>query len=156
MREGSLGHPAVHHRPLDFLRSSEDPDARKVLTAYLSVPKSYRRLLPPEAFCQAAAVPPQRVLELVTVAGIQLGVLGSTIVAASLQPYVVGQEWHACDIFRVYSEMLVGQLPLVVGLTVTPADFEPDGARFVAPHGRPPTDRRSNRSHNSRPAAMSN
>jgi hypothetical protein len=76
-------------QPLEYLRSSEDPDAYKVFTAYLSVPKSYRRLLPPEAFCRAADVSPQRVLECITVAAMQLGIRGSSIVAAILQPRVV-------------------------------------------------------------------
>src|SRR5713101_7034363 len=49
--------------PLDCLRSSEDPEARKVLDMFLSVPASYRRLLPVEAFCHAAGVSPLRVLE---------------------------------------------------------------------------------------------
>ena len=50
--------------PFDYLRSSEDPDARKVVDVYLSVPESYRRLLPAEAFCRAAGVSPERVLEI--------------------------------------------------------------------------------------------
>ena len=49
--------------PLDYLGFSEDPVARKVLDAYRSVPASYRRLLPPEAFCHAAGVSPSHVLE---------------------------------------------------------------------------------------------
>jgi hypothetical protein len=76
-------------QPLEFLRWSEDPEAREVLAVYLSVPKSYRRLLPPEAFCRAAKVSPERVLDCITAAATQLGVRGSSIVAAILQPRVV-------------------------------------------------------------------
>jgi hypothetical protein len=47
----------------DLLLGSEDADARKVSDAYHSVPASYRRLLAPEAFCLAAGVPPNRVLD---------------------------------------------------------------------------------------------
>jgi hypothetical protein len=50
-------------RALDYLRSSDDPEAQKVVNAYFSVPESYRRLLPLEAFCHAAGVSPWRVLE---------------------------------------------------------------------------------------------
>jgi hypothetical protein len=75
--------------PLEYLRSSEDPDARKVLAAYLSVPKSYRRLLPPEAFCRAAGVSPWHVLRCITVVAVWMGATGATIVAAVLQPRVV-------------------------------------------------------------------
>jgi integrase len=50
-------------RPLELLLSSEDPEARKVADAYLSVPESYRKLLPLEAYCKAACVSPWRVLE---------------------------------------------------------------------------------------------
>ena len=47
--------------PLDYLCSSEDPDALKVGKVYLAVPESYRKLVPPEAYCQAAGVPPYRI-----------------------------------------------------------------------------------------------
>jgi hypothetical protein len=75
--------------PLDYLRSSEDPDARKVVDVYLSVPESYRRLLPAEAFCHAAGVSPWRVLEIITGLAVRLGSLGSSIVAAVMLPQVV-------------------------------------------------------------------
>jgi len=42
--------------PFDYLLSSTDPDGRKVAKVYLSVPDSYRRLVPPEAFCQAVGL----------------------------------------------------------------------------------------------------
>jgi hypothetical protein len=76
-------------RPLDYLRSSEDPEARKVLDRYLSVPESYRRLLPAEAFCHAAEVSPQRILEAITVAAVRQGVAASAIIAAVVHPRVV-------------------------------------------------------------------
>lgn len=50
---------------LDSLQLSDDPDARKVLQKYQSVPVSYRRLLTPEAFCQAAGVSPWKVLQII-------------------------------------------------------------------------------------------
>jgi hypothetical protein len=76
-------------RGLDFLEASEDPEARKVLKPYLSVPESYRRLLPPEAFCQVAGVSPFVVLEAITVAAVRRGVMASAIVAAVNHPRVV-------------------------------------------------------------------
>lgn len=76
-------------RPLDYLRLSEDPDARRVVSPYLAVPESYRRLLPPEAFCQAAGVSPLRVLEIIAGTAVRMGTLASTLVAAILHPGVV-------------------------------------------------------------------
>src|SRR5260370_41538764 len=52
--------PTAPVRALDFLECSEDPEARKVLEVYRSVPESYRRLLRPEDFCHAAGVSPWR------------------------------------------------------------------------------------------------
>jgi hypothetical protein len=49
-------------RPLEYLRNSEDPEARKVAEAYYKVPESYRRLLRAEDFCHAAGVSPWKVL----------------------------------------------------------------------------------------------
>ena len=46
--------PRAPIRPFDCLQASTDPDACKVSLVYCSVPRSYRRLLPPEAFCYAA------------------------------------------------------------------------------------------------------
>ena len=76
-------------RPLEYLQYCEDPDARKVHEAYLSVPESYRRLLPEEAFCRAAGVSPYRVLELVAGAAVRMGALASTVVAAVMHPHVL-------------------------------------------------------------------
>src|SRR5215471_7359218 len=75
--------------PLDLLQWSEDPEARKVLQKYLSVPESYRRLLPAEAYCCAAAVSPWRILEIVTGVAVRLGAQASAILAAIWHPRVV-------------------------------------------------------------------
>jgi len=76
-------------RALDLLELSDDPEARKVLEPYLSVPESYRRLLPPEAFCHVAGVSPFVVLEAITVVAVRQGVMASAIVAAINLPRVV-------------------------------------------------------------------
>ena len=76
-------------RPLDYLRFSEDPEARKVLEVYYSVPESYRRLLRPEDFCHAAGVSPWQVLDTITLVAVRLGAMGSAVVAAIVQPSVV-------------------------------------------------------------------
>jgi len=85
-REDQLAAPVS---PLDYLASSDDPEARKVLERYYSVPESYRRLLRPEDFCHAAGVSPWRVLECITVAAVRQGAQMAAIVAAALQPRVV-------------------------------------------------------------------
>jgi hypothetical protein len=78
-------------RPLEYLRNSEDPEARKVQEVYYSVPESYRRLLRPEDFCHAAGVSPWRVLELITVVAVRQGAQSSAIVASMLGPRVVAK-----------------------------------------------------------------
>jgi hypothetical protein len=78
-------------RPLEYLASSEDPGARKVLKAYRSVPESYRRLLRPEDFCHAAGVSPWRVLEIVTLVSVRQAAQASAIRAAIAHPRVVAK-----------------------------------------------------------------
>ncbi len=90
VRGASADDPSVAPiRPLEYLRSSEDPSARKVLDAYDSVPESYRRLLRPEDFCHAAGVSPWRVLEIITVVAVRQAVQASDIVATVMHPRVV-------------------------------------------------------------------
>jgi hypothetical protein len=85
----SIARAADVTRAFDLLQGSDDPDARKVSDAYLSVRASYRRLLAPEAFCLAAGVPPNRVLEIVTVIAVRRTGQTSTIVGALALPRVV-------------------------------------------------------------------
>ena len=74
----------------DMLQHSDsDDDAHKVWNAYRSVPESYRRLVPPEAFCQAAGVSPWKVLDLIVVVAVGQGVQRSALVAAVWHPRVV-------------------------------------------------------------------
>src|SRR5215475_5061498 len=75
--------------PLDLLQWSEDPVARKVLQKYLSVPASYRKLLPAEAYCCAAGVSPWRILEVFAGVAVRLGAHASSILAAVWHPRVV-------------------------------------------------------------------
>lgn len=75
--------------PLELLADSNDPECRKVRDAYLSVPESYRRLLPLEAFCQAAGVSPWHVLEIIVGVAARRRVQASAILAATVHPRVV-------------------------------------------------------------------
>lgn len=75
--------------PFTYLEHSSDSEARKVLAAYKSVPASYRRLLPPEAFCVAAAVPPSRVLEIVAAIVVKEGARITAVRAAVRQARVL-------------------------------------------------------------------
>jgi hypothetical protein len=81
--------PSLPVRPLECLRFSDSEDARKVSRAYLSVPDSYRKLLPAEAFCHAAGVSPYRVLEIIAGAAVRQGAMASAIIAAVTHPRVV-------------------------------------------------------------------
>jgi hypothetical protein len=74
---------------LALLETSDNPDAARVRNAYFSIPETYRRLLPPEAFCHAAGVSPWAVLDAVTVAAVRSGAMASAVVAAVNMPRVV-------------------------------------------------------------------
>jgi hypothetical protein len=74
---------------LALLAESDDPNAIKVHSAYVSIPESYRRLLPAEAFCHAAGVSPWLVLDAVTIAALRGRVMASALVAAINGPRVV-------------------------------------------------------------------
>jgi hypothetical protein len=78
-------------RPLELLRASDDIDAHKVLQKYLSVKESYRRLLPLEAFCQAAGVSPSHVLACITAVAVRQGTQGSAVLGAMWLPHIVAK-----------------------------------------------------------------
>ena len=92
-RPRPTGEAAVARRfgPFDCLQASADPDALKVSRVYRSVPESYRRLLPPEAFCIAAGVDPIRVLELIAAGAARQTGQASAIIAALWHPRVVAK-----------------------------------------------------------------
>lgn len=76
------GRPAQH-------ACLDDPDVLRVLNLYRSVPASYRRLLPMEAFCHAAAVSPQVVLANIAAGAVRMNASAAAIVAAAWHPQVV-------------------------------------------------------------------
>jgi hypothetical protein len=89
---------------------------------YLAVPESYRKLLPAEAYCQAAGVSPYRVLELITGLAVRFGVQASTILTAVMLPRVVhktidraraAERWHE----RAHDAAPGSGLPSASGLT---------------------------------------
>jgi len=80
--------------PFSYLEHSSDPDARKVLAAYESVPQSYRRLLPLEAFCQAAAVSPKRVLQMIAAVVVEEGGRLTAVRAAVRQARVLDKTFE--------------------------------------------------------------
>lgn len=88
-RQGSRKSPDSF--PLDLLAASEDPDARQVLSVSRRVPASYRRLLPVQAYCEAAGITPSRILDLVAMVAMRQTVNAATIVASLVQPAVVAK-----------------------------------------------------------------
>lgn len=75
--------------PYYYLQASDSPDARAILAARSSIPKTFAKLLPIEAFCIAASVPTTRVPELIVVAAMRMGVQASSMIAAMAHPAVV-------------------------------------------------------------------
>jgi hypothetical protein len=73
----------------DCLQYSNDLDVLRVLNLYRSVPASYRRLLPMEAFCHAAAVSPQVVLANIAAGAVRMNASAAAIVAGAWHPQVV-------------------------------------------------------------------
>ena len=76
---------------LELLAQSDDLDARKVYAAYVSVSRTYRKLVTPEAYCFAAGVDPSRMLEAITVVAVRQGTRSATIVAAIMSPQIVAK-----------------------------------------------------------------
>jgi hypothetical protein len=104
-------------RFLDLLQYSENPEAVKVLSVYRSVPESYRKLLPAEAFCCAAGVSPYRILEFVAAAAVRQGAMASAVIAAIQHPSVVAKTiYRALEPDGVQDRMMIhkamGFLPI--------------------------------------------
>jgi hypothetical protein len=74
---------------LELLAQSDDPEARKVYAAFVSVSRTYRKLVSPEAYCFAAGVDPHRMLEAITVVAVRQGTQSASIVASIMNPQVV-------------------------------------------------------------------
>jgi len=74
---------------LCLLEGCNDPDAKKLVAVFHSIPASYRKLLPPEAYCLAAGVLPTRALELMTVVAVQRTANASMILSTVMHPRVV-------------------------------------------------------------------
>lgn len=72
-----------------YLAQMSDPQCRRVLAAYRSVPRSATAFLPIEAYCVAAKVETQHVLEQLIVLLMRLGTQASTLIAAVNQPRIV-------------------------------------------------------------------
>jgi hypothetical protein len=68
---------------------SADPEARAVAKLYTTVPESYRKLVPAEAYCYAAGVSPYRILEIITGSAVRFGAQASTVLASAMLPKVV-------------------------------------------------------------------
>ena len=81
--------PGGIKKALQYLRGSEEPDARKFLSVYDALPESSRRLLPFEAFCQASGLKTKRLLEIVTGACFEQSASTSELLAAASHPDVV-------------------------------------------------------------------
>jgi hypothetical protein len=91
--KGKPRQPGSPISPFSYLEYSSDADARKLLAAYKSIPRSYRRLLPPEAFCQAAAVSPKRVLLMIAVVIVEEGGRLTAVRAAMRQARVLDKTY---------------------------------------------------------------
>lgn len=74
---------------IEYLRGSADPISRKWLEAYDSLPKTYRELLPIEAFCVAIGVEPKKLLGLIVEETVDGSGEVSRMLAAFAHPEVV-------------------------------------------------------------------
>lgn len=79
---------SVPRDPLYYLRASDDPLVRRVLVARDSLPFGLSRLLPWEAFCVKAEVPPYRLVEAMTDVCKIMSKQFSTVLAAVSHPKV--------------------------------------------------------------------
>jgi hypothetical protein len=81
--------PGKAKKAVEFLRGSSEPEARKWLAVYDSLPVSSRGLIPFEAYCLAANLTTKRVLELITGACFEQSGAVSALIAKSEHPAVV-------------------------------------------------------------------
>jgi hypothetical protein len=80
---------SVPRDPLYYLRASDDPAVRRVLEARDSIPFTCNRLLPWEAFCVKAGVPPIRLVQAMTDVCKVMSKQFATVIAAVNHPAVV-------------------------------------------------------------------
>ena len=81
--------PGGINKCIEFIRGSADPDARKFLATYDSLPETVRKLLPVESFCLASGLTTKRTLELITGACFEQSASATELLAAASQPAVV-------------------------------------------------------------------
>jgi hypothetical protein len=81
--------PGKVDRAVEFLRGSDDPDARKWLGVYDSLPESVRSLLPFEAFNVAAGITSKRMLEVVAGACYEQSTIAAQLISKAAHPDLI-------------------------------------------------------------------
>lgn len=83
--------PGGEHSAIDLIRASSQDDARRFMFHYddLTLPKTYKDLLPIEAFCIAANVEPQRLLGIIFEMAHRQGAVEGAMLAAAAHPRIV-------------------------------------------------------------------
>lgn len=76
-------------RAIEFLRGSDQPEARKFISLYDDLPSSARTLLPFESICLACKIPTRRMMEVITGACFEQTANMSALLAAASHPQVV-------------------------------------------------------------------
>jgi hypothetical protein len=75
--------------PFFYLNTSSDPDAQRLMVLYRSAIPSVRSVVPLEAFCLAAAVDPNSILDSIVSAIARANTINSTVRISASQPKVV-------------------------------------------------------------------
>ncbi len=81
--------PGKIDKAIEYLRGSDEPDARKWLQVYDSIPITTRKLLPFEAFCAGSGLTTKRVLELVTGACFEQSDTVAKLVSKAAKPELI-------------------------------------------------------------------
>jgi len=79
----------VPSEPIYYVDCSDDPEARRFRESWYSVPKSWRKALPLEAYCAASGVSSVRLLSIIVSTVVRLSASASAILAAAYHPQVV-------------------------------------------------------------------
>lgn len=91
--------------PYYYLNSSDDPDARKLMTIYSETAPSFRALLPLEAFCVAASVNPNSILDAIVKSIARVKALSAAVNLSVAQPEIVDVNIQAArDIENGYND----------------------------------------------------
>ncbi len=100
---GKRGHAGIQ-AAIEFLRGSDNDDARKFISLWDDMPMSIRQILPFEAFCLASDITTKRMLEIITGACFEQSDQATSLIAATAHPEIVRATIQAAMVPRGFQD----------------------------------------------------